>query len=163
MMSRIYVGIDNGVTGTIGIVGDNIEPKLYKTPVKVEQNYTKAKANITRLDVNAFFALFDGYNRNDITVVMERPLVNPARFKSTVGALRCFEAELIIVELLGLRRIYIDSKEWQKAILPNGTSGEDLKKMSKDIGDRLFPMFDDFKHPDRDGILIAEYARRKNL
>ena len=31
------------------------------------------------------------------------------------------------------------------------------------IGNRLFPQFSDVKHPDRDGVLIAEYARRMNL
>ena len=162
-MSKIYIGIDNGVTGTIGIVGDDIDPQLFKTPIKVEQNYTKAKDNIKRLDVSDFFAIFDGLNKNDIVAVMERPLINPTRFKSTVSALRCFEAELITLEMLGIKRMYVDSKAWQRKLLPSGVTGPDLKKASLDIGNRLFPMFEDFKHPDRDGILIAEYARRENL
>ena len=90
-------------------------------------------------------------------------MVNPTRFKATTSALRCFEAELVIIEYLGLRHIFIDSKEWQKELLPKGCSGNDLKKASLDIGNRLFPMFEKFKHPDRDGLLIAEYGRRKNL
>jgi hypothetical protein len=62
------------------------------------------------------------------------------------------------------RIIYIDSKEWQKEMLPKGVKGSDeLKKLSLDIGNRLFPQFRDFKHPDRDSLLICEYARRKNL
>jgi hypothetical protein len=64
---------------------------------------------------------------------------------------------------LGCRIIYVDSKDWQKEMLPKGTQGEELKKASLDISNRLFPMYADFKHPDRDGLLIAEYARRKNL
>jgi hypothetical protein len=48
-------------------------------------------------------------------------------------------------------------------MLPKGVAGEELKKASLDIGNRLFPMFTEFKHPDRDGLLIAEYARRQNL
>lgn len=50
-----------------------------------------------------------------------------------------------------------------KALLPKGCSGEELKKASLDIGNRLFPQFDNIKHPDRDGILIAEYARRNHF
>lgn len=162
-MSKIWVGIDNGVSGTIGIVGEGIEPIFVKTPVKKEQDYTKAKKIITRLDYSKFMELFSGLNKNDICVVMERVMVNPQRFAATVSALRCHEAELIMIELLGCKHMFIDSKEWQKAMLPKGCTGDELKKASLDIGNRLFPQFEDVKHPDRDGLLIAEYARRKNL
>lgn len=162
-MSKVYVGIDNGISGTIGIVGEGIDAVFVKTPVKKEQDYTKAKKIITRLDYSKFMELFSGMNKNDVCVVMERVMVNPTRFAATVSALRCHEAELIMIELLGCKHMFIDSKEWQKAMLPKGCSGEELKKASLDIGNRLFPQFEDFKHPDRDGLLIAEYARRKNL
>ena len=51
----------------------------------------------------------------------------------------------------------------QKDMLPKGCKGEELKKASLDIGNRLFPSFKTVKHPDRDGLLIAEWARRKGL
>ena len=163
-MSKVYIGIDNGTSGTIGIVGDEIIPHFYLTPTKKEQNYTKAKNNITRLDWKAFKDILEGFKAESTIVLMERPLVNPTRFKTTTSALRCFEAQLILVESMGYRIIYVDSKDWQKVMLPKGTQGSDeLKKASLDIGARLFPMFADVKHPDRDGLLIAEYARRKNL
>nr|DAW10762.1 MAG TPA: HOLLIDAY JUNCTION RESOLVASE [Caudoviricetes sp.] len=162
-MSKIYVGIDNGISGTIGIVGEGIDPVFVKTPVMKEQDYTKDKKIITRLDYSKFMELFSGLNKNDVCVVMERAMVNPQRFVATASALRCHEAELIMIELLGCKHMFIDSKEWQKAMLPKGCSGEELKKASLDIGNRLFPQFEEVKHPDRDGLLIAEYARRKNL
>jgi hypothetical protein len=57
---------------------------------------------------------------------------------------------------------YIDSKEWQKSLLPKGLKGsEELKKASLDVGKRLFPSLDIKK--DADGLLIAEYLRRKNV
>ena len=69
-----------------------------------------------------------------------------------------------MLEIMGLKHMFIDSKEWQKALLPKGIKGSDeQKKASFDIGNRLFPQFEDFKHKDRDGLLIAEYGRRKNL
>lgn len=162
-MSKIWAGIDNGVSGSIGIVGEGIDAVFTSTPTKKEQDYTKAKKIATRLDYSKFMELFSGLNKDDICVVMERPLVNPSRFVATASALRCHEAELIMIELLGCKHMFIDSKEWQKAMLPKGCSGEELKKASLDIGNRLFPQFEDVKHPDRDGLLIAEYARRKNL
>ena len=163
-MSKIYCGCDNGVSGSIGFVGDNIIPKLCHTPVKKEQDYTKCKKKISRLDYHKFMKLFSEYNKNDITLLLERPLVNSTRFNATASALRCHEAELIMIYVMGIKYMFIDSKEWQKELLPKGIKGsEEQKKSSKDIGNRLFPQFSDFKHPDRDGILIAEYARRKNL
>ena len=163
-MSKIYCGIDNGVSGSIGFVGDSIFPYFVKTPVKKEQDYTKAKKLITRLDCTLFMDLFSTFNKNNIIVLIERPLVNPSRFVATTSALRCHEAELIMIEMMGIKHMFIDSKEWQREILPKGILGSDeQKKASLDIGNRLFPMFDDFKHPDRDGLLIAEYGRRKNL
>ena len=163
-MAKVFIGIDNGVTGTIGIVGDEIEPKILHTPVKVEQDYTKAKNNITRLDCEAFMDILKAYNASDIRVVCERPMINPTRWKASMSAIRCWEAQLIILEVLGLSHQFVDSKEWQKMLLPQGIKGSnEQKKASKDIGKRLFPMLSGFKHSDFDGILIAEYARRKNL
>lgn len=165
-MNKIYVGIDNGVSGSIGIVWDgNVNlPLFLKTPIKKEQDYTKAKKIVTRLDCNRFMDIFSGLNKNNVVVLLERPLVNPGRFTATTSALRCHEAELIIIEMLGLKHMFIDSKEWQRELLPKGIVGsEEQKKASLDIGNRLFPMFYDFEHPDRDGLLIAEYGRRKRL
>lgn len=161
-MSKIYVGLDNGCSGTIGIIGGDV-CEMFHTPSKKEQDYTKKKKLISRLDVLKFRMIFEKYNKNDLIFVLERPMINSLRFNSSVVAARCFESELSQIELMGCKHMFLDSKEWQKELLPNGCSGDDLKKASKDIGNRLFPMFSDFKHPDRDGILIAEYARRKNL
>lgn len=160
-MAKIFIGIDNGTTGTIGVVGDNIQPQFYKTPVKKEQDYTKAKKLVTRLDCEQFVSILNQYNKNDIFVACERPMINPTRWTASMTAIRCLEAQLIILEMLGIPYQFIDSKEWQKTMLPKGIKGSDEQKSaSKDIGNRLFPLFADFKHPDRDGLLIAEYIRR---
>lgn len=163
-MGKIYIGIDNGTTGTIGITGDNICPQILHTPVKKEQDYTKAKKNVSRLDVNAFIEILSKYNHNDIVVVCERPMINPTRWTASMTAIRCWEAQLVCLEVLGISHQFVDSKEWQREFLPKGVKGApELKKASLDIGRRLFPSLSDFKHSDLDGLLIAEYARRKNL
>lgn len=157
---RTYVGIDNGVSGTIGIIHPAFT-KFEKTPVKSEQNYTKTKANISRIDVDKIYPLLD--LGSDVMYLIERPMVNPKRFKATTSALRSLEATLIVLEILNVPYQYIDSKEWQKELLPKGIKGsEDLKKASLDIGCRLFPQHRELieKHGDADGILMAEYCRR---
>jgi len=163
-MERIYIGIDNGTTGTIGIVGRDIEAQLHHTPVIKEQDYTKAKKNVTRLDCGALRSILGQFDQNRLFVLIERPMINPSRWNASMSAIRCLEAELIVLEMLGIGHQFIDSREWQKELLPHGIKGADeQKKASKDIGNRLFPQFSDFKHPDRDGLLIAEYAKRKGL
>lgn len=164
-MNKVYIGIDNGVTGTIGIVSEEF---LFfeETPVKIEQSYTKKRQNITRISVHLFKTLLSSYidNRNSLCII-ERPMVNPTRFKATLSAMRCLEATLVCLEDLFIPYMYVDSKEWQKEMLNNPDKKSDLKKLSCDYGIRLFPIYKDLisKHKDADGLLIAEWARRKNL
>jgi hypothetical protein len=77
-----------------------------------------------------------------------------------LSAVRALEATLIAVEQHQFRYEYIDSKEWQKELLPKNIKGSDeLKSASLDVGKRMFPELNIKK--DADGLLIAEYLRRK--
>lgn len=159
-------GMDNGVTGTIACLNDFFI-EFIETPIKKEQNYTKKKDLISRVDAVAlrewFKKCIDGTDAQKHMVVMERPLVNPTMLKATCSALRCFEAELCIVESLELPHIFVDSKDWQRDMLPKGCKGTpELKKASMDIGIRLFPQFEKEirEHKDADALLMAEWARR---
>lgn len=164
---KTYIGGDNGVSGSWALISDGAA-LFVPVPVKREQNYTKAKATITRVDV---FALEDILRRwidgrvNDVRVFLERPMVNPGRFKATTSALRSLEATLVCLERIGLSFEYVDSKQWQKELLPKGLKGAELKHASKDIGKRLFPGLSKEidKQKDADGLLIAEWARRNDL
>jgi hypothetical protein len=71
--------------------------------------------------------------------VIERPMINPMRFQASVSAARSLEATLIAIESLGIPRMYVDSRQWQKALLPHWCKGPELKHASADIGCRLFP------------------------
>lgn len=166
MENKLYLGFDNGVSGTIGAIY-NQDVLFVETPIKKEQSYTKTKANISRIDVvtlsDNLNRLIEGYDNPKMFCLIERPMVNPSRFVATMSALRALEATLNVLELLNIPYQYCDSKEWQKVMLPKGIKGsEELKKASLDIGCRLFPDFKELitKHGDADGILMAEYARR---
>jgi hypothetical protein len=163
-----YVGIDNGVTGSIGVVYPDNTYVMYKTPVVSEQSYTKKQAKITRIDFGMLMTVLKDIlmNADHVRVVIERPFVNPKGFKATVSAMRALEATLIAIEMLGIPHSYCDSRDWQRSLLPSGVKGTaDLKKASLDIGKRLFPDCEEVivKHKDADGLLIAEWARRSNL
>jgi len=165
-VNKIFVGIDNGTTGAIGIVSDDSNiVKWFPTPIKTELSYTKEKQNISRIDFPKLIKLLSQEVLSygvPVRVVMERPRVNPGQFRTTMSAMRSLEATLIALEELRIPFSYIDSKQWQKELLPSGLKGPELKSASKDIGKRLFPQVD-FGKSDCDGILIAEFARRHQL
>lgn len=154
-----YIGIDNGVSGTIGILSKNSLAVSVPTPTRKEQNYTKTKKWVSRIDAPRLHALLEPY-AGEALVLLERPMVNPGRFVATGSALRALEATLIVLEGLKLKPAFIDSKEWQKALLPPGLKGEALKSAAIDVAYKLFPHLSRLK--DADGLLIAEYCRRKN-
>ena len=155
-----YIGIDNGVTGSIGIITDD-DYFFHHTPTFVEQSYTKKKQNITRITVDLLKSLLQYYCSFETKCFIERPMVNSARFKASMSAMRALEATLIVLEELNISFQYIDSKQWQKELLPGGLKGSaEQKKASLDIANRLFPKYKDVYKKDGDGILITEYCRR---
>ena len=166
-MSKTIIGIDNGVTGTVAILyGDNSDPAVFqKMPVFSQQSYTKTKQNITRINFEKLNEILSQFKTDNVFCVLERPMINPTRWKASMSAMRCLEATLICLELNKIPYQYCDSKLWQKEMLPKGLIGTELKSASQDIAIRLFPQFEDLlrKHGDGDSLLMAEYARRKGL
>lgn len=172
-MITIYVGIDNGVTGSIGVVGSDFDGghRLYQIPTKSEQSYTRRKQQITRVDFDGLLDVLrniraDYGTKGGIRAFIERPFTAPGAFKATVSGMRCLEAVLIAVEDMGWSYEYVDSRQWQRDMLPRGLKGaKELKPASRDIGTRLFPsLADEIAHQkDADALLIAEWARRHQL
>uniref|UniRef100_A0A6M3XTZ0 Uncharacterized protein n=1 Tax=viral metagenome TaxID=1070528 RepID=A0A6M3XTZ0_9ZZZZ len=159
---EVFIGIDNGVTGSIGIITP--EQILYiPTPTITVQDYTKRKKTINRINFNITkFILARACDRKTM-VLLERPMINPDRFNQSIIAARAYEATLIIVEELGISHDWIDSRKWQKLFFPEeiiGTGTKMLKLYSNSVGKRLFPDVDIGNLDDYDGLLIAEYCRR---
>lgn len=170
MAHKLYIGIDNGTSGSIGWVGEGVSPKMILTPIFKEQSYTKKKQEISRINhavlKQTIIDLMAGMVPDDILVIMERPRINPGQFATSISAARSLEATLCVVEDLGLPRMYCDSKQWQRVLLPKGVQGSaELKKASMDIGLRLFPGQESIirKHKDADGLLIASWAQREGF
>lgn len=166
----IYFGIDNGVSGSIGVIktesnfiGGQSKVEYFKMPTKRELNYTKVKQFLNRIDAELLKALLSVYNLLDSLCFIERPMINPMRFRATVSAIRALEATLIVLEELKIPYRYIDSREWQKVLLPDNLKGaEELKEASLLVGKRMFPQICFDKFNDADGLLIAEYCKRVN-
>lgn len=178
---KTIIGLDNGATGSIGVINTDDDYNIISydfepTPNKNAVNYQKptlkrGKKHYThckRIDFDGLYAfLFENIqkeNCEEITVTIERPLNNPNMYTSTLSAMRALEATVICLEQIGVDYEFIDSKTWQKAILGHDVEGrENLKKKSMKTASALFPVFKNrfSKQKDGDGILIAEYVRRK--
>lgn len=159
-------GIDNGVSGSIGIIGETGGVKYLHMPIRRVLEYTKGVRWVNRIDVPKLHDILVQTVEDQMNaIVLERPLVHPGMFRATMSAMRALEATLIVIEMVGYRYCYIDSKEWQKVLLPHGLKGGELKVASKSVAARLFPKIDLTGFPDADGLLIAEYYSRnwKNM
>ena len=158
---KMYIGIDNGVTGSIGIVpASGSYASFVKTPTFSCLNYQKEVSYVTRIDVVQLHSILKDL-RNPF-VLIERPMVNPGMFNATLSAVRALEATLTVLDFLKTPVRFIDSRLWQKDMLPGGIKGpEALKKASLEVGRQLFPTLAHLFKGDADGMLIAEWARRK--
>lgn len=158
----IHLGIDNGISGAIGII-KNGNAAWHPMPIKKQLNYTKAKKWINRVDGEALKAILGPFavDVGPFFALIERPMVNPGRFQATMSAIRCLEATLVVLEFLEIPYQYIDSKEWQKTQLPSGLEGPELKEASIQIARRLWPTLQLPKGKDGDALLIARHCQLK--
>lgn len=162
-MKRVMF-IDNGVTGSIAVLGEDRESMFMETPVIEQQDYTKARKIIHRIDIRGMTDAILSWKPT--VVVLERPLINPTRFNASISASRALEATIAVLEMCDLPYLFCDSREWQKEVLPKGVTGsKELKKASMDIGIRLFPQHETLirRHKDADSLLGAYVFMRKNV
>lgn len=159
-MIQWHIGIDNGVTGSLGIISTDGMIIYKPMPVIKVLNYTKKKQWLHRVDGPVLKAFLQDFGNGNSFCMMERPMINPGRWKATVSAIRALEATQTVLDVLGIGIQFIDSKEWQKVMLPSGLEKEELKEASLQVGKRFAPHVDWSKFKDGDGILIAEYCRR---
>lgn len=164
LADKTYVGIDNGVSGTISVLSGHGQVMLHTaTPTRREQDYTKAKKQVTRVDAPALCQALELSRPPSEAwlAIIERPFINPRMFNTSLSAIRALEATLIALEVLALPYMYIDERKWRKELLPKGLKGTpELKRAAVDVARRLFP---NTETTDADSLLIAEYARRNRL
>ena len=103
-----------------------------------------------------------------ITLKSSFPDVAVARFDATLSAIRCFEATLVALEYLGIPYRFIDSREWQSAVLPGVKGVANLKEAGRDwcrdkyagFAYRFDEALPACNEPDdADAVCIAHYAR----
>lgn len=170
-MKTCWCGIDNGVTGSISFINEDPETGYYKTefmltPVISQLSYQKTKVkHMNRIDFPKLFGIMKEHKEwsDRMVIGIERPMINSTRFDASLSARASLEAMLIMFDMLEVPFTYIDSKSWQKMLLPPNLKGSpEQKKASMDVGCRLFPEHKELiiKHKDADGLLIGLYMKR---
>ena len=175
----IFVGVDNGASGAIAYYYND---KMYivEIPVKNVQSYTKKVQFINKIDFVGLKNIFKEIMMYDdaIKVLWERPFCNPMMFNTSVLSMLSYQTTLNVFEELQIPYDMIDSKVWQKAMLPQGiyktvqdkngrnrikADSKTLKKASIDTANRLYPYLEIKKDGQADAVMICEYLRRKEL
>lgn len=158
-----FLGIDNGVSGTIGIIQVNKEPMCFPIPTVEEVDFHSGEERmITRINHSLLNVIFSGLNPEKTMCFMERPMYNNRRFAQSISAARAFESVLLSLEKFEIRKEVIDSKKWQNYFFPTNHRRREkgmTKLLSNTVGKKLFPSLDASEVDDYDGILIAKYCQ----
>lgn len=182
---KLIIGLDNGATGTVcSIIPEMKYIDFIQTPSIVSLDYPKDLQYISRIDINELSKWIKKkikkakkfYNQPiKMIVVMQRPMVNPQRFKQSGNALRALEATIIMLQSLQIDYVIIDSKKWQHYFFGKNTMILDLKAQSMKKGLQILnnykirvkdkELMSDIikKHGDADGMLICQFAVEKMI
>lgn len=176
---KITIGIDNGTTGTIAIVGG---PTTYYGPIPVKDtvSHVKSKGFAKRIDRATLLGLLHSQCISpklppdiDIRVYVEAPFTMPVASEAVLLGHRAFEAILCVFEDLAIPVETCMPRDWQTTqlgaagTLPiknvRGVAKADTKKASLLKGIALYPQLESVirKHGDADGLLIAHHYHKK--
>lgn len=160
---KTVIGIDNGSTGTVGIITPT-KSYFFETPTTPFLHYGKRGTVSNRIDRAELSRMITeaitGIDKNTVRVMIERPFTaGPMMIKAMLGAHRCFEATICVLEDLGLGYEVVDSGTWQDPVLGSVSGSSALKQASMLRGMQMYPQFakEIKQHKDADGLLIAHH------
>lgn len=165
MSAHITIGIDNGTTGSIAILGPS--GSLFEPMFTKEQSEGMAGKVIRRIDCETL----EHWLRNNIDTLatafayVEKPFTgSPMMINTCVLAARSYEAVIVTLERMGVGYQQVTSKDWQKAILGDVKGSPALKKASMLRGMQMYPQHAKAikDHGDADALLIAHHYHKIN-
>jgi len=173
-MNKTFIGIDNGVSGSVGYILSDGRYNFKKTPINMTFSHTADGQKMNRINHEKLKNMFLSIKSKseNIMCYIERPFTQRTKgkdgkmvrfYKAIISAARAMESTIVVLEQLQIPYQSIGSRKWQQEILPGVKGSSNLKAASLETGKRLFPGIEKIKHSDYDGILIAEWARRNNL
>lgn len=163
--TRITIAIDNGVNGSIAVLGGPV-PFFRVIPTKIFAQ-GKAGKTLKRIDHGRLDDLLIPYadaGDAEIHAFIERPFTGShMMIKTTVLGARAFEAVLIVLEQAGIAYTVVDSKEWQADQLPGVKGSDNLKLAGCVLGVKLYRNHATtiHEHGDADALLMARYYHKR--
>lgn len=160
---RIFA-LDNGTSGGYAVM--DLNGRLLaaaSVPVITEQDYTKMKKQITRLDVKWMLDIIENRlpDPKKALVVLERPYTFKG-YKQVVAAARCHEATLIAFDLANVPKesiTIIDSRAWQRVhFTETQLKDYNTKDLAWAFVARNFPEYANAPEGVIDAICIAAYV-----
>ena len=149
--SVLFLGIDNGVSGSMTIMDATGRVLLYEhVPTYKEVKWTKPKTTktksgkktvkhdyITLVDIDAMQRILVKYTSlvSDVYCFLERPAISYAAawsMQTSISAGMSWAYVTYVLKKLKINRTDIDSKMWQKAFIPEAT-GEKNKEYMKTL------------------------------
>jgi hypothetical protein len=158
MKQAFTIGIDNGVTGSMAIIGP--DGAVFEHVPTKQYLMGQTGSIVRRIDVDALRAFIATHVpiAQEARAYVERPFTgSPTMINTMLLSARAHEAVLIALEQLHIGTTTIDSREWQKPILGDVKGSPALKLASKLRGCALYPYLaaSIATHGDADGLLIA--------
>ena len=159
-MNKLYIGIDPGQSGGIALIQDGKEPVVYPMPL-IEK---------TELDIVKIFDIITQEPNCHIVIEDVHSIFGSSANSNWSFGFGCGQL-FAMLKLSSLPFTRVSPKTWQKEMWQGVVKQDDNKATSLLAATRLFPNVD-FRATERskvahdgivDALLIAEYARRKNL
>ncbi len=159
----VYIGIDNGTTGAIGIITPD-EVKLVRSRAYTRSS-TLMSGKGNEIDPKALAEILAPYSGGIKMATIERPFTAVNMGNAPVLSRGAFESTRAVLELLDIPFQVIDSRRWQKVYLPAGIKGsKDLKAASKALGIQRFPASEPEirKQGDADALFLAHWGKNNS-
>lgn len=165
--SRIYIGIDNGLTGALVALSDHPGPPIAMTTMP-----TRGKAKGNEVDSLALYEwiISLGCCLDRLTVILETPGKHSPGVQALCSMWDSNGSIRSILEIKSIRHYRIAPQSWQKKMIPGCAKG-DTKPAALAKARQLWPNESWLTSPrcskPNDGLidaaLIAEYGRISNL
>lgn len=166
MNQTIFIGIDPGISGAVGLILPNGDARVKDMPIlKIEKKKKTKKGNVAfkrEIDKASLVAILKPLADYKVHVFLEKVGVMPG--EGAVGAFSFGKGVGIIegiIAALELPLTMVAPPTWKKVMM-SGSSGSD-KNAARRRCQELFPSIDCslVKHDGRaESVLLAEYARR---
>lgn len=165
-MSKVYIGIDPGLTGAVSVIKRSGKVKIFDTPIEeIKKGKSIKREYLPENMADILIKIINLYGNKNCNVFIEKVHSMPGQgVASMFNFGKGYGIWIGILAALKISKTLVTPQEWKKEMM----SGMKDKDAARIRAQELFPecsiRLQLKKHIDRaDSLLIAEYARRKGF